>query len=371
MLTNLYAKLINETRRKSVGLRFINRLQKRMLREEDDSVPMPDPTPPPAVDDGVDDGIDWYAIHEKQRHLQKLPKGSPEAQAIIDELKQIPDVMPKLRKWRETKGPGATATTFKSISPVNKIDPKKVKKVTKAEVAQASEDQDPKNSKYMEALHEFTAQLKHGKYVNDLAVDKTAVELGNEFLQIINDNTSAHENSQSAAARNRKAILSMFGVIPKTKSETATMMIPPNAVPRMGEEKAKADLLKFAMSQILVGQGLGTLKSGNPNSHTAPQFPDQTPQAKPPSSESAPSLPAMELIGTTDPNVFVDICESLGLRILGYQNTDPLITAGLNEEIEAFASEITEDANDFFETDPYLKSLKELAEVLGYIVAYA
>jgi len=84
-----------------------------------------------------------------------------------------------------------------------------------------------------------------------------------------------------------------------------------------------------------------------------------------------PSIGAIELLATTDANVFEHVMSSIGLPILGVRDDDPLQKTALPEDIEAMASELTESADEYHDLDPYLASIKDLAEALGYIVSIA
>lgn len=83
-----------------------------------------------------------------------------------------------------------------------------------------------------------------------------------------------------------------------------------------------------------------------------------------------PSLEAMEILATSDVPTFKSLMEHIGLNIVGRVNTDPLDTEAKPEMVEAIASELTESANEFVESDD-LSEYKTLAEDYGFVVAIA
>ena len=84
--------------------------------------------------------------------------------------------------------------------------------------------------------------------------------------------------------------------------------------------------------------------------------------------ESIPSLAALEVLAKCDTSTFCSILESIGLRVLGTHEFDPLDIRVEEQTVASLASNMTEAIDDDIDLDPELAAIKNLAESFGYIV---
>ena len=84
--------------------------------------------------------------------------------------------------------------------------------------------------------------------------------------------------------------------------------------------------------------------------------------------ESIPSLAALEVLAKCDTPTFCNILESVGLRVLGTHEFDPLDVRVKEQTVTSLASNMTEAIDDDIDLDPELAAIKNLAESFGYIV---
>jgi len=81
-----------------------------------------------------------------------------------------------------------------------------------------------------------------------------------------------------------------------------------------------------------------------------------------------PSLAALESLAKCDAPTFCNILESIGLRVLGMHEFDPLDIRVKKQTVASLASNMAEAVDDKIDLDPDLAAIKNLAESFGYIV---
>jgi hypothetical protein len=81
-----------------------------------------------------------------------------------------------------------------------------------------------------------------------------------------------------------------------------------------------------------------------------------------------PSLAVLEVLAKCDTHTFCNILESIGLRILGTHEFDPLDIRVEEQTVASLASNMTEAIDDDIDLDPELAAIKNLAESYGYVV---
>lgn len=74
------------------------------------------------------------------------------------------------------------------------------------------------------------------------------------------------------------------------------------------------------------------------------------------------------LVANSDPKLFIEMMNIIGLPILGIVDKDPLNNTTQPEAIKSLASTMTEDYFDVQDLPPELDDIKRMAEALGYIV---
>ncbi len=82
------------------------------------------------------------------------------------------------------------------------------------------------------------------------------------------------------------------------------------------------------------------------------------------------NIDVLELLARTDPSTFVRSMQTLGFKMNGKANTDPLNTQVQESTIDSISSFITEDINDASRENHLMAKARKLAERYGYIVGY-
>jgi len=204
--------------------------------------------------------------------------------------------------------------------------------------------------------------------------DASTLEIGQFLFNMITQWTNWEDEERAAIGE--KGQRTVAGIMLDVPMARVKMPLGPQAKPpqevrgfddvtpanaRMITKTTRYQLINYAQSRLLYALKMGVINSR------------QSEAEKPvPTMENIqPSLGVVELLATTDANVFEHVMDSIGLSILGMRDGDPLRTTAMPEDIDAVASELTESADEYHDLDPYLASIKDLAEALGYIVSIA
>lgn len=83
------------------------------------------------------------------------------------------------------------------------------------------------------------------------------------------------------------------------------------------------------------------------------------------------TIELLKILAVSDPVVFENALNEVGLTILGRAKEDTLAPEVMAEQVAAIASEITEDRHDYADASNFTIAAKKLAEDYGYIVGFA
>lgn len=84
-----------------------------------------------------------------------------------------------------------------------------------------------------------------------------------------------------------------------------------------------------------------------------------------------PSIEALEILATSDSDVFESAMAQIGLTVEGVISNDPLQNVVQSEQIVSIASSLNEDVRDMTtQYDSYTNNVKCMAEECGYIVSF-
>lgn len=196
----------------------------------------------------------------------------------------------------------------------------------------------------------------------------SASAVANRLLHLIDTYTDWGHKSQAEKAK--RAQLDIFKIMKQRPKgpmgpEAYLDETPPPQDPNSmyDDYMKKSNLMSFAFNQLMRWFGLGV--QGGGHGHTSPL-------PKDPQFEGVmPNPQVLELIAVADKNLFRCIAESNGFKVLGLRHHDPLSKATIQEDIDAIASEITEDADDHVQFGGHRGTLKSIGEKHGYILAVA
>jgi hypothetical protein len=91
-----------------------------------------------------------------------------------------------------------------------------------------------------------------------------------------------------------------------------------------------------------------------------------------PDVQSVPTMESLEILAVSDIPTFTKKMRSLGLKILGRTDPNPLNKMVQSESIAAISSQITEDVSDpiYRHADKRIMAYKQMAEDYGFIVGF-
>lgn len=83
-----------------------------------------------------------------------------------------------------------------------------------------------------------------------------------------------------------------------------------------------------------------------------------------------PPMEVMEVLAISDQPAFESLMASMGLKVVGVDDFDPLRRQVQGESVVSIASELTEDVNTYIDVSPHILPYKKMAEDYGYIVSF-